>query len=69
MKVSCILCTVIVVLFGILALIYALFEVNLLLILCMNNPVLYRSALSVNAVAAAFLAFWLIAFKPQNHLN
>ena len=34
-----------------------------------ENPVLYRSALCVNAVAAAFLAFWLIAFKPQNHLN
>ncbi|MBQ9081219.1 MAG: hypothetical protein IJY26_01110 [Clostridia bacterium] len=69
MKVSCIVCSTVLILFGFFSLVYALFSYDLLFTLCFSSPVVYRIALSFNAVSAAWLAFWLIAFRPQNNLN
>ncbi len=69
MKVSCIVCGSLLIAFGICAAVYALFSFDLLLFLCFGNEMLYRVAHALQAVAAAWLAFWLIAFRPQDDLR
>ena len=69
MKVSCIFCSTVLIVFGFFSLFYALSSYNLLLYFCNYNEVAYRSLLVLNGVSAAWLAFWLIAFRPQNNLN
>lgn len=69
MKVSCILCSSLLVAFGICAAAEGLFAFDLLWFLCFENVVAYRVAQALHAVAAAWLAFWLIAFRPQDNLN
>ena len=69
MKVSCIICSIILIASGIFATVYALFSYNLLLFLCFYNRVAYRIALSSIGVASGWLLFWLLAFRPQDNLN
>lgn len=69
MKLTTILCCAILILFGLGACIYALTGFNLLLFLCFGNAVVFRSALSLAGVAALWLLFWLIAFRPLKFLS
>lgn len=69
MRATCIVCGIILTLGGFFAAVAGLFSFNLLLFLCGYNQVIYRSLLALNGVAAAWLAFWLIVFRPQNKLS
>jgi uncharacterized membrane protein YuzA (DUF378 family) len=69
MKITCILCSLFLGMGGIFAAIYGLFGFNLLLLLCAYNQTVFRVLLSLEGVAAAWLFFWLIAFRPQNNLK
>ena len=69
MKVSCIICGALLVAFGLCAAVNALFSFNLLWFLCFQNETLFRVAQGLQGVCAAWLAFWLIAFRPQNDLR
>ncbi|MDE6442686.1 MAG: hypothetical protein K2L12_08060 [Clostridia bacterium] len=42
---------------------------NLLLFICLNNQMIYRSFLAVTAVSALFTVYSLIAFKPFKGLK
>jgi uncharacterized membrane protein YuzA (DUF378 family) len=54
---------------GIFAAIYGLFGFDLLLLLCAYNQTAFRVFLALEGVAAVWLFFWLIAFRPQNNLK
>ncbi len=69
MKLTTIVCCSILILFGIGATVYALFELNLLLLVCAQNLTVYRALLSLTGVAALWLIFWLIAFRPTRSLS
>ncbi len=69
MKVTTVLCSIILAVFALFCGIYALFEFNLLLFLCNGNTVIYRSLLGLNLLAGGWLVFWLLYFRPQNALN
>ena len=55
--------------FGLLGSVYALVGVNVLLLLCAGNVTVYRAVLSLSGVAAGWLLFWLIAFRPTKFLS
>ena len=69
MKVTTILCCSLLIAFGVLACVYALSGFNLLLFLCAGNAIIFRAILSLAGVAAAWLLFWLIAFRPTRFLS
>ena len=69
MKVTTILCCSVLIAFGAFALVYALSGFPLLLVLCGGNVYAYRAALSVVGVSAAWLLFWLLAFRPTHPLS
>lgn len=69
MKLTCYLCVAILIISAIFGGIYAFSGFNLLLFLCMNSGVIYRSFLAVNAVAALFTVYSLIVFKPFKGLK
>lgn len=49
--------------------IYALSGFNLLLFICFYSETAYRVVLAIGGVAAAWLIFWAIAFKPFKNIN
>lgn len=55
--------------FGILASVYALTGADLLMYLCFGNSYTYRAVLSLSGVAALWLLFWLVAFRPTKFLS
>ena len=69
MKVTTLICCGILIAFGVLAAIYALFGFNLLLFLCLGNVYVFRGLLSLAGVGALWLLFWLIAFRPTKPLS
>ena len=69
MKVSCIVCGSLLVVFGICSAVNAFFSFDLLRFLCFDNALLLRIALGLHGVCAAWLAFWLAVFRPQNDLR
>ncbi len=69
MKLTTLLCCGILVLFGVLAAVYALSGFDLLLFLCAGNLYAFRAFLSLAGVAALWLLFWLIAFRPTKPLS
>lgn len=69
MKLTTYLCCSVLILFGILASVYALTGFNVLLFCCGGNQIIYRSLLSLSGVGALWLLFWLIAFRPAQFLN
>ena len=69
MKLTTLICCSFLSFIGILATVYALSGFNLLLFFCFSNVVLYRAVLSLSGIAAAWLIFWLIAFKPTKSLS
>ena len=63
-----IMCGILIV-FGIFASVYALVGFDLLSFLCFGNIFIYRAVLSVTGVAALWLFFWLVAFRPTKFLS
>ena len=68
MKISAILSIAALILCGLNFCINALFGVDVLLVLCAYNALVYRTVNSFFGVAALFIAFWTIAFKPFHNL-
>ena len=69
MKVTTILCCSLLIAFGVIASVYALTGFNLLLFLCAGNAIIFRAILSLAGIAAGWLLFWLIAFRPTRFLS
>lgn len=69
MKLTTEICCGLLIFFGCLAAVYALSGFDLLLVLCFGNAVIYRAVLSLAGVAAAWLLFWLLAFRPLKFLS
>lgn len=69
MKLTTILCCSLLALFGLFACVYALSGFDLLLFLCAGNAIAFRAVLSLAGIAAGWLIFWLIAFRPTRFLS
>ncbi len=69
MKLTTLICCGILFFLGIFASIYAFSGFDLLLFLCGGNQIAYRSLLSLAGIAAGWLLFWLIAFRPTRPLS
>ena len=69
MKLTTWICSGILILFGLLATAFALSGFNLLLFFCAGNTIVYRSLLSIAGVAALWLLYWLIAFRPTKFVS
>lgn len=69
MRLTCIICTLLLVISGIFGGVYAFTGFNLPLFLCFGSEALYRSFLAVNAVAALFIIYALPTFKPFKGLK
>lgn len=69
MKITTLLCCGLLIFFGLAAAVYALFGFDLVLFLCFGNRIAARAALSLAGVAAGWLLFWLIAFRPTKFLS
>ena len=59
----------ILIVFGVCASVYALVGFDLLGFLCFGNLFIYRAVLSLTGVAALWLLFWLVAFRPTKFLS
>lgn len=55
--------------FGICPTVFALTNFNLLLFLCASNAIIYRAILSLAGVAALWLFYWLVAFRPTKYVS
>lgn len=69
MKWTTLFCCSYLILFGILAAVYAFTGISLLSLVCFGNAVAIRSLLSLTGVCALWLLFWLIAFRPTKYLS
>lgn len=69
MKLTCILCSLLLAALGIFAGVYAFSGFNLLYFLCFSDGAVYRSFLAVCFVAALFEVYALIVFKPFKGLK
>ncbi len=69
MKLTTYLCLGILIVYGAGAAVYALSGFDLLLFVTAGNLYLYRALLSLAGVAAAWLLFWVLAFKPLKFLS
>ena len=69
MKITTILCCSLLIAFGAFALVFALSGFDLLLFFCAGNVSIYRAALSLVGIAAGWLLFWLLAFRPTKPLS
>ena len=69
MKLTTWICSGILIFFGLCATVFALSGFNLLLFLCAGNTIIYRSLLSITGVAALWLLYWLIAFRPTKYVS
>ena len=69
MKMTTLLCCGALIVFGLCACITALTGFDVLAALTFGDPYLYRALLSLAGVAALWLTFWLIAFRPTKPLR
>ncbi|HIX09904.1 MAG TPA: hypothetical protein H9683_06970 [Firmicutes bacterium] len=69
MKITTLFCCAVLIAFGLGACIFALTGFDLLAALTFGNPFVYRALLSLTGVAALWLVFWLIAFRPTRPLR
>ena len=69
MKITTLLCCAVLIAFGLGACIYALTGFDLLAAVTFGNAYVYRVLLSLTGVAALWLVFWLIAFRPTRQLR
>ncbi len=69
MKLTTHLMAAVLILFGLFAAVYALSGFDLLAVLVFGNEYVYRALLSLCGIAAAWLLFWLIAFRPTKYVS
>lgn len=69
MRMTCVLCVLILVLTGICGGIYAFSGFNLLYFLSFNSDVIYRSFLAIGGISALYTIYSLIVFKPFKGLK
>lgn len=69
MRLTCIICTLNLILLGVFGGVYAFSGFNALLFICFNNLTAYKSLLAVGAISSLFELFALIAFKPFKGLK
>ncbi len=69
MRLSCIVCSVMLIVLGICGGIYALTGFDVLLALCFENLIAARAVLGAGGVCALFLAFALARLKPYRGLK
>lgn len=69
MKITTILCCTYLVLGGIAAAVWALTGTDVVRALCFGSLTAYRVLFSLAGVAALWLLFWLIAFRPLKFLS
>ncbi|MGN1373268.1 MAG: hypothetical protein ACI4VK_04395 [Candidatus Coproplasma sp.] len=69
MRLTCILCTVNLIILALLGGVYAFTGYNLLLLLSFNNVIAMRSFLAVCAVSAVFVIYAMLTFKPFKGLK
>lgn len=69
MKLTTIFCSTILIFYGLCACVFALTGFDLLAVLTFGDPYLYRAVLSLAGVAALWLTFWLIVFRPTRQLR
>ena len=69
MKFTTIVCSAVLSVFSVLATVYALSGFDLLLFLCFGNVFVKRALLSLMGISAAWLIFWLVAFRPMKFLS
>lgn len=69
MKFTCYLCVSLLVISAICGGVLAFTGFNLLMFICFNSVIIYRSFLAVTAVAALFTVYSLIVFKPFKGLK
>ena len=69
MKLTTWICCTILIIMGLCAGVFGLTGFNLLFAICAGNVIVYRSLLSIAAVAAGWLLFWLIAFRPTKYVS
>ncbi len=69
MKLTTLLACSVLIVCGIFAAVYALAGFDILAYLTFGNPYVYRAALSLTGVAALWLIFWLVAFRPTKFLS
>lgn len=69
MKLTCYMCTAILILLALFGGVYSFFKFNLLWFLCFKNEVIFRSFLAVGFVAALFDIYALFTFRPFKGLK
>lgn len=69
MKLTTWIASGILIFFGLCASVFALTGFNLFFFLCGSNPVVYRALLSLAGVAALWLFYWLVAFRPTKYVS
>lgn len=69
MRLTCIICTLNLVLLGICGGVYAFSGFRLLYALCLNNLTAMRCLLAVDFVSALFVVYALLVFKPFKGLK
>lgn len=69
MKLTTILCCSFLAFIGFNVTLFALSGFDLLFFFCAGNSIAYRAILSLSGIAAGWLIFWLIAFRPTKSLS
>ena len=69
MKITTIVCCTLLILYGLFAAVFALTGFNVLLFATAGFLPVYRALLSLAGVAALWLLFWLVAFRPMKFLS
>ena len=69
MKITTVICCALLIVCGVLSAVYALSGFDLLFFLTAGYMPVYRALLSLSGVAALWLLFWLIAFRPTKFLS
>ncbi len=69
MKITTVICCALLILYGLFAAVFALTGLDLLLLVTAGFMPVYRALLSLAGVAALWLLFWLIAFRPTKFLS
>ena len=69
MRLSCIICSVILIILGICGGVWAIFGFDLLNFLCLGNLTAVRCAAAAGGVSALFLIYALLVLKPYRGLK
>ncbi len=69
MKLTTLICCALLIAFGLGACLYALTGFDALLFLTAGNRTLARALLSLAGVAALWMLFWLVVFRPTKPLR